>query len=556
MDENNRLPAGWGDAEDEDDYGYEEDKDFPWGVKSDLNESTVSENAENSDMPDDMQTVPKSGKIQNGVPTQPVAVEKKSPLIAILVGIIVVLAAGGGVLGGILLSKGQDNTADNMDETELPSTDSLSMESMLETEMVHDTSTIETETTVETVPCTEEMSHSSETMPSGQEQTSYTNADLHIAYANIASEIAPEISLSGIYLTDLDGDGYDEMILPEPATASFRFYYYSDNQISSHAFGSYQALGNFVLYEVSGENGSKYIYYRDEYSYRSLQGYYDWENVDSLNIRIDYPFDGVNYYAEWEISSNDEIGDTVLFSGYEQVTAFYAQPIDCHAALLSAFDTCGYAIHENSKYTKIASITLDELKGNGSAPTEDSVQSTVDLGKMYNLFHFRTLALSSKGCLYDVNGDGVEELILLGYGDCYCIYTFQNGELSVTYDYMKETVRNDQLLAHEQISGICREKAVENGFSLNNYFVTYGSVFGYIATEGGTLNLRAAPSKEAEVVTEVPYGTFFNVYDDPTGMIANYWEDPEWYYIGVMVNGTKQYGYVSSDYVSVVDTSI
>ncbi|MBE6851555.1 MAG: hypothetical protein E7504_07495 [Ruminococcus sp.] len=206
---------------------------------------------------------------------------------------------------------------------------------------------------------TETTSQEQTTLPSNNDSD---NGAMYSAYAEIASEYESEISLSGLYLVDLNGDGQDEMILPDADSYEFYLYEYVDGTMYTRSFGSWQALGNFVLYTVSGDGGAKYVYYRDQYSYISLQGYYHPSTESSLYICIDYPSEGEQYYADWCINYENPSQKAEVSRGYEPVETFYAQPTQCHDALLSAFSTCGFAIREESKYTKMIPISLNELQ--------------------------------------------------------------------------------------------------------------------------------------------------------------------------------------------------
>ncbi len=196
---------------------------------------------------------------------------------------------------------------------------------------------------------------------STENNVSDTTAAMYSAYADIAADYESEISLSGLFLVDLNGDGRDEMILPDADSYEFRLYEYADGTVYSRSFGGWQALGNFVLYTVSGEDGTKYVYYRDNYSYMSMQGYYHPSTESSLYIFIDYPSEGENYYADWRINYENSFQRYEISAGYEPVDTFYAQPPQCHDALLSAFSNCGFAIREESNYTKMIPVSLDLL---------------------------------------------------------------------------------------------------------------------------------------------------------------------------------------------------
>lgn len=61
-----------------------------------------------------------------------------------------------------------------------------------------------------------------------------------------------------------------------------------------------------------------------------------------------------------------------------------------------------------------------------------------------------------------------------------------------------------------------------------------------IATESDSLNLRAAPSENADIITQIPKGT----------SVGEFGSNGEWSYISYTVNGDTYVGYVSSQYLN------
>ncbi len=283
---------------------------------------------------------------------------------------------------------------------------------------------------------------------------SYDEDSIYSAYIEIVNGMDFTVPMCG-FMTDMNDDGIDELIIPEDG--QYMIYYYSDGDIKAYTFGSYADLGGIVMYKVDGDNGNKYIYYRDEYSYMSLQGYFSLDTKNQLNIFIDYPYDdNNNYYADWKITYNySEEFET----GYESVSTFYAQPNDCHNALLDSFNHYNLDISENSSYSKIENLYYDELaeklkktevntsQSSFSTDINDYplylarlqwIASTINMG--YDYYDYMNLDLcvnysgwdvSLVGYMFqDLNADGFPELIIGTADESICeVYTVRNDQL-------------------------------------------------------------------------------------------------------------------------------
>lgn len=181
--------------------------------------------------------------------------------------------------------------------------------------------------------------------------------DVNQTYADIVKSMDFPPPNRG-FILDLNNDGVNEMIIPNTDNMNFVMYYFDGNSIQSCSFGNFIALDNFVIYQVDGEDKNNYIYYRDNYAYKSLQGYYSFPSADKLDIFIDYPENNGKYSADWTIDYNKTEN---YAKGNESVDTFYGQPSDCHNKLLSAFKNYGFKITENSKYTEVKGLYYDEL---------------------------------------------------------------------------------------------------------------------------------------------------------------------------------------------------
>ncbi len=432
MDENNKLPAGWGDAEDDEDYGFpEEEEDSPWGAEAVPKASSAFE----SDEPIESETVQQNeaqGNVRsdavsdvsaNAAGTQSISSTKKSPMIAVLVGIIVVLAAGGGILGGILLSKGQDNTAEHTDETESPQTDRVSMESAAESETLQADSQAETETTVTDVPY------------EVYEEASIRALDAFLQTYNLGSPENPYYLDSVMYsLIDINEDGVPELLIEYPTElddiADLYIYDGSDYKeyeglnliiervcISQHLFENY----------AYGDGTARYIYEMDAEGNVSLKDEivcgYDSEEYYTLNGEeiSSSEYDEINSYydsLQWETAgryeykrSGADMPETTEPTETLSISKPQAlhEPVQMDSGLITDYPAYVDLLE------KIHDIVLQGCDYN------DCVQNDICIG-------YESAELSDIGyVLYDLNADEMPELIITKDGymiEMYTIYAF------------------------------------------------------------------------------------------------------------------------------------
>ncbi len=350
---------------------------------------------------------------------------KKSPIIYILIGVISVLLVVLGVLFGMLLMK---NKSENNNSG---------------TDVMYDAST-------ETSLDTEEMITSTPTTVSVESTTPRTNSDVTTALAesyvqeNVSKDEVNQIYINIInesdfliphrgFIIDLNNDGINELIVPNTDTMSYIIYYYTNGTLASQTFGSFMSLDNFQLYKVSGDNGTSYIYYRDNYAYKSKQGYFSSSDMTQLNIFIDYPENSGSFKANWTIDYN--VTENYA-KGNEPVDTFYAQPADCHQKLMSAFSHYGFSISENTSYTEITGLYKDELinklsndntakkptisayiEGKSNYPIGDGIEFILHTSGDYSYYHYE--GYETGGGEYDnkcASGDTSESEIRITAG--------------------------------------------------------------------------------------------------------------------------------------------
>ncbi len=193
-----------------------------------------------------------------------------------------------------------------------------------------------------------------------------------------------------------------------------------------------------------------------------------------------------------------------------------------------------------------------------------SLLSSEELGKMYSEFLFTYISLENKGYLYDVDNDGIEDLVIIGYSAYeYPLLTYHNGEVEKKYIRASDVDLTKEISASD-LNTLLRERAAEYGYGFNRYFSKNSSLIGIVTTNGGVLNVRSGPSTSTSILNELPdrcivnisscYDTYLgrNVYEEEIG------EDKSniWYYVTGSINGSSFSGYVSGEYMRCVNTSI
>lgn len=351
---------------------------------------------------------------------------KKSPIIYILIGVISVLLVALGVLFGMLVMKNKSENNNNS-RTDVMYGDST--ETSLDTEEMI-TSTPTTVSVESTTPTT----NSDVTTALGESyvQENVSKDEVNQIYINIINETDFLIPHRG-FIIDLNNDGVNELIVPNTDTMSYIIYYYTNGTLASQRFGSFMSLDNFQLYKVSGDNGTSYIYYRDNYVYKSKQGYFSFIDMTQLNIFIDYPENNGSFKADWTIDYNETES---YAKGNEPVDTFYAQPADCHKKLISAFSHYGFSISENTSYTEITGLYKDELinklsndntvkkptisayiEGKSNYPIGDGIEFILHTSGDYSYYHYE--GYETGGGEYDnkcASGDTSESEIRITAG--------------------------------------------------------------------------------------------------------------------------------------------
>ena len=249
--------------------------------------------------------------------------QKNSNTVAILLAIIVILLLGIAIIGLLFLINGRKNE----------STIGSGVSSDVITEEVNEqkTTVVESEKAETMEIKAETTTKKSEETPSSNTKgtpivASQSKVDIYSKYLDIANSMNLVPPSRG-FLIDLNSDGINEMIVPDTYDMTYKLYYFDGSSVKSHSFGGFMAVGNFEMFSVDGDNGKKYIYFRDNYSYKSSQGYFSFDDMSEIDIFLNFTNAGSGT-ADWRISYN---GSETYAEGTENVSQLYGETKQCYA---------------------------------------------------------------------------------------------------------------------------------------------------------------------------------------------------------------------------------
>lgn len=225
--EKKNLPNGWGDNDEDDDYGYndfndDDESDFPFKK---VKESAPDISSGNTGLQDEQLKQEQSvGTQQRDTSVKPVQTNqscqfnsaKKSKAVPILIAIIAVLAVAGGILAGILILKNKkagekEITVSESSDAEIKTNETSSGDS---TSMTTETNGIQTEATEAVTE-----SKTKETQPTSVSDT-YSADEISAMFSAYISE-NPDPNRTydnadyGYALIDLNNDGTQELLITE-----------------------------------------------------------------------------------------------------------------------------------------------------------------------------------------------------------------------------------------------------------------------------------------------------------------------------------------------------
>lgn len=159
------------------------------------------------------------------------------------------------------------------------------------------------------------------------------------------------------YISDFNSDGIKDMIIINPKDMNFLMYSCdSSGNVHQTYFGYYTSMSEVKLYDVTGQNAKHYFYWKCNYAYRSIQGYYDLPNNNEIDIGIAYE-ERSQWNADWVLWFNS----AEINSGSETVKTFYGETPNCANALFSALKQYGFQITQSSKYKALECLDYDSL---------------------------------------------------------------------------------------------------------------------------------------------------------------------------------------------------
>ena len=405
---------------------------------------------------------------------------KKSNAIAILLAAIVILLLGIAVIGVLFLLKGR--------KTE-PAIDS-SVSAVVTTESNEDkTATVaETEDTTTESDEKEATEESASDKKSSQIVAALSKEEVYSKYLEVINGMEFIPPHRG-FLTDLNGDGINEMIIPDVSDMTYKLYYCDGNSVKSHRFGGFMALDNFEMYNVDGDNGKKYVYYRDNYSYKSSQGYFSMDDMSEIDIFLNFSSAGSGT-ADWKISYN---GTEKFAEGTDNVSKVYGETKNCYSKILESFKKYGFGISDSSKYNSIDGLYYDDLvKKLGGTPKQEATKAAAPKA---------TASISVEP--QSINGNGT--CLLMTVNGNYSYYTY---EIYADCEGQKNTLRK---------SGTSYDKSYtyEDGSTVSNFvfYVTPYNADG-IAGERTSMNyngpMSLPPSNTSVITSCTKYGTIYS----------------------------------------------
>lgn len=408
------------------------------------------------------------------------AKEKKSPVGYVIAGIIAVLLIGGGILGGMFLMKNKEDKSDKNESTvsnDTSVTDTYSMTS--------DTATIVPDITETDEIPNVQTDIGQENKISSETVFSCSKDEVNSKYLEIINGMDFIIPHRG-FMTDFNGDGVNEMIVPEVSDMTYKLYYYDGGSVKSCSFGSFMALDNFTMFSVDGDDGKKYIYYRDNYSYKSKQGYFSLDKMSEIDILMNFT-DAGSGTADWSICYN---GTEDYAQGTDNVDKVYGETKNCYSKILESFNKYGFGISDSSKYNSIDGLYYDDLvKILGGSSTQETTKAAAPKA---------TASISVEP--QSINGNGT--CLLMTVSGNYSYYTY---EIYADCEGQKNTLRK---------SGTSYDKSYtyEDGSTVSNFvfYVTPYNADG-IAGERTSINYNgpmSLPPSNASVINScTKYGT-------------------------------------------------
>lgn len=202
--------------------------------------------------------------------------------------------------------------------------------------------------------------------------------DVYKTYASILKSFDFITPQSG-FLTDLNGDGVNEMIMTDVDNMSYKMYYYDNGSIKTCNFGRFLALTGAELFTVDGNDGKKYLYYRNNIYLKSERGYFSFDDKSEINVSVNYHDNLADDDADWKIMHNKT---EVFADGKDKADKKdYGETKQCDIKTVDALKNYGFGISDVSTktYSAIKSYNSDEfveMLNNSKIEEQPSVPTT------------------------------------------------------------------------------------------------------------------------------------------------------------------------------------
>lgn len=489
MDENNKLPTGWGD-DDDDDYGFNSDNDesSAWGNSSSSFKKTDEEsekvnlpaaesgNYESQSNPETTRPT-SSGTHVNGLPKSvnsstpaysPFGVESSKPkAVPILNAVIALLLVIVGVLGGMFFMKNKDDKSDNSKSDNTQSTTDSSTSANLEVK----------------------------------------SSDIEKAANSVLLEMDEEgIDISGAY------------IIGEPRRACS---YNIPDSFDVETF-----LSRITNYFELEDSYVWFVFIKDGNVVSAAIG----ESWDSTAFGSNQTLHELFYNAKDELQKYVDNTTTIAETTIAGTTT---------VAETTVVETQSAAISPSDPYAEIKQEILDSVDNEHYSGKNSHIENAPADMRFYNMSERYNMNVSSP-TIY--TGPGTDYSKIDVYSDFFWVYGENsdwyyvewgegNGAFShCCYGYMSKSSNNSGSKYTEFDTS-----AAGSDFEFYSGYFTGCRV----ATQSGTLNLRAAPSTTAEVIIQMPKDAYVQVLGN----------NADWDYLSYTDNGTTYYGYASREYI-------
>ena len=538
MADDKKLPAGWGSDDDEDEVNVfnsddDDDEDPAWGGSSSpfKKYDEVSENLnapddvseDNINRPDSEAVPPVSSISPVNEPPKVVnapypdnysygGASSKSKALPILISVIILLFVIAGVLGVTLLlkNKGNDPGKSEKVRSEVTATTGTAEEAA-ETSVTTEAVTVE-ETSTETV------TEPKATEPAVSDDVFNSALDAFLAsFGGNSSDLIRDTQYA---LYDVNGDGIKELFVKAEYIAG---YYTTMYQFKN---------GSFIETEASGESvkicTEKALIECDRFGGGAVYAYYSIDNSKNV-VLSDQLYSYVNWYyhGESEISEaefNSLLAEKNRLSWLEPSYTYFTPKNQ--AAGYSAPSSVDY--HSDHRSGAGSDFLFAEFDGAGGLIATER----------------DPLNLRSKP---DSNAEIIVKMpkdsnvgILGSNSDWYYIHYTENGTSYYGYASRKY-VRNLQAEAKmgNNSQSVNYHTDHRSGAGPDFTFAASNGYGGTVATDSGSLNLRARPDANSEIIASMPKGSLIGIFGS----------NSDWYYVEYTENGVVYYGYASQQFI-------